>query len=85
MSDKQFVGNIAAVLAFAIGVGLGGFCVDLVSHTTAIADFNMRSNYEASMVPPNGHGDICRTPAVPRRADFDDPEGKPLAAPDLRF
>jgi len=85
MMDPQFARNITAILAFALGVGLGGFAVDLVSHTTAIADFNMRSNYEASMIPPNGHGDICRTPPVPRRADFDQPEGKKIASPDLRF
>lgn len=83
--DKQFARNIIAILAFTVGVIIGGFCVTMVSHTTEIADYNMRTNYEWTMTAPHEGYDGCEHPPVPRRADFDEAEGKPLESPDLRF
>lgn len=84
-SDPQFGRNVTAILAFSVGVAIGGFCVDLASHTTAIADYNMRTNYSWDMAAPHDGGDYCTPPPVPNRADFDDPPGKTLEAPDLRL
>jgi hypothetical protein len=83
--DRQFASNVTAILAFTVGVIIGGFCVSMVSHTTAIADFNMRSNYEWSQTAPHEGADGCKPPSVPRMADFDEKPGKPLESPDLRF
>jgi hypothetical protein len=85
MSDPQFARNLTAILAFALGVIIGGFAVDLVSHTTEIAAYNMRTNYEWLMTAPHEGYDGCERPSVPRRADFDQPEGARVEAPDLRF
>lgn len=85
VSDPQFGRNVTAILAFSVGVAIGGFCVDLASHTTAIADYNMRTNYSWDMAAPHDGGDYCTPPPVPNRADFDDPAGKTLEAPDLRL
>lgn len=83
--DPQYGCNILAVVLSAIFFAMGWGLHEFVAHTTAIADYNMRTNYSWDMASPHDGGDYCTPPPVPNRADFDDPAGKTLEAPDLRL
>ena len=69
--DPQFARNITAILAFALGVGIGGFCADIVLNPQSeqTAAYTARVDYYGAMVS-NG-ADKCPGP-LPKGAAFVD-------------
>lgn len=70
-SDPQFGRNVTAILAFSVGVAIGGFCADIVlnpqSETTAA--YTARVDYYGAMTS-NG-SDHCPGP-LPKGATLVD-------------